>query len=140
MKKAFTQLSKTKIKEVDSELSDSESEDESQHFQYDEGGFQFTQIDKEFKPRIAELFKQTHGTKVKLDLREIILLDSQSTMDMMCNRALVEKTFKSSKTMRLKSNGGTMEVTHKAKIAGYHTDVWYNKKAITKHTCIEQRD
>ena len=39
MKKAFTQLSKTKIKEVDSELSDSESEDESQHFQYDEGGF-----------------------------------------------------------------------------------------------------
>jgi hypothetical protein len=33
--------------------------------------------------------------------------------------------------MRLKSNGGTMTVTHKAKMAGYHTHVWYITKAIT---------
>ena len=33
--------------------------------------------------------------------------------------------------MQLKSNGGTMLVTHKAKMAGYHAHVWYDKRAIT---------
>jgi hypothetical protein len=32
--------------------------------------------------------------------------------------------------MRLKSNGGTMVVTKKAEISGYHAHVWYNKNAI----------
>jgi uncharacterized protein YodC (DUF2158 family) len=31
-------------------------------------------------------------------------------MDLICDPALVESTFKSSHSMRLKSNGGTMEV------------------------------
>jgi hypothetical protein len=44
----------------------------------------------------VKFFKQTHGTKIKLDLREVVLLDSQSTMDLICNPALVKKTFKSS--------------------------------------------
>jgi uncharacterized protein YodC (DUF2158 family) len=52
-------------------------------------------------------------------------------MDLICNPALVKKMFKSNTSMRLKSNGGTMMVTHKAKVAGYHTHVWYNTKAIT---------
>ena len=69
------------------------SEEES-HFQFADGGFQFTQVENEFEPQIAKLFKQTHGTKIKLDLREIILLDSQSTMDLICNPALVKKTFR----------------------------------------------
>ena len=33
--------------------------------------------------------------------------------------------------MRLKSNGGTMVVTKKAEMAGYHTDVWFDRNAIT---------
>jgi hypothetical protein len=33
--------------------------------------------------------------------------------------------------MRLKSNGGTMTVTHKATMPGYHKDVWFSKRAIT---------
>ena len=61
-------------------------------------------------------------------------------MDLMCNRALVEKTFKSSKTMRLKSNGGTMEVTHKAKLAGYSYRRVVQQEGYHEHTCIEQRD
>ena len=52
-------------------------------------------------------------------------------MDLICNPTLVEKTFKSSNSMRLKSNGGTMKVTHKAKMPGYHKDVWFSKRAIT---------
>jgi hypothetical protein len=48
---------------------------------------QFAQVENEFEPRIAKLFKQA-GSKIKPDLREIILLDSQSTMDLFCNAAL----------------------------------------------------
>jgi uncharacterized protein YodC (DUF2158 family) len=129
IKKAFTQLQKTK--EEDSDISDSDESEQASHFQFADGGFQFTQVENEFEPQIAKLFKQTHGTKIKLDLREIILLDSQSTMDLICNPALLKRTFKSGTNMRLKSNGGTMTVTHKAKMAGYHTHVWYNTKAIT---------
>ncbi len=63
---------------------------------------------------IAKLFKQTHSTRIKLDIKKVILLDTQSTMDMICDPALVESTFKSSHSMRLKSNGGTMEVNKQA--------------------------
>jgi hypothetical protein len=52
-------------------------------------------------------------------------------MDLICDPALVELTFKSSHSMRLKSNGGTMEVKKQAIMPGYHVHVWYNKKAIT---------
>jgi hypothetical protein len=30
----------------------------------------------------AKLFKQMHGTRIKLDFKKVILLDSQSTMDL----------------------------------------------------------
>jgi hypothetical protein len=101
LKKAFTQLQKTGKR--DSGLSDSESKEEVSHFQFDDG-FQFTQMKVkqtaiEFEPRIAKLFKQTHGTKIKLDLKKVILLDSQSTMDLICDPALVELTFRSSHSM-----------------------------------------
>jgi hypothetical protein len=116
LKKAFTQLQKTS--KQDSNLSDSELEEEDLQFQFDDG-FQFTQMEVkqtaiEFKPCIAKLFKQTHGTRIKLDIKKVILLDRQSTMDMICDPALVESTFKSSHSMQLKSNGGTMEVNKQA--------------------------
>ena len=52
-------------------------------------------------------------------------------MDLFCNQALVTETYKSSSIMRLKSNGGTMVVAHKAKMAGYHKNIWFSKRAIT---------
>ena len=52
-------------------------------------------------------------------------------MDLFCNQALVTETYKSSSSMILKSNGGTMVVTHKSKLAGYHKNVWFSKRAIT---------
>jgi uncharacterized protein YodC (DUF2158 family) len=142
LKKAFTQLQKTS--EQDSDLSGSESEEEDSHFQFGDG-FQFTQMKVkqtaiEFKLQIANLFKQTHSTKIKLDLKKVILLDSQSTMDLICDPALVESTFKSSHSMRLKSNGGTMEVKKQAIMPGYHAHVWYNKKSNYQHSLFEQRD
>jgi hypothetical protein len=88
LKKAFTQLQK--ITERDSDLSGSKSEEEDLHFQFGDG-FQFTQMKVKqtaikFEARIAK--QKTHGTKIKLDLKKVILLDSQSTMDLICDPAL----------------------------------------------------
>jgi hypothetical protein len=83
---------------------------------------QFAQLNKKFKPIIAKLFKQA-GSSIKLDIKEVILLDSQSTMDLFCNAALVRKINKSISSMQLKSNGGTMVVTRKATMEGYNKTV-----------------
>ena len=88
-------------------------------------------MNQEFEPRIANLFNQAQDINNILDLREIILLDSQSTMDVFSNPELVTETFKSSSSMQLKSNDGTMLVTHKAKMASYHKKNWFIKRAIT---------
>jgi hypothetical protein len=131
MKKAFTTVNTQleKLKETDSDLSGSEDFDDQSYFQMD-APIQFAQVDKEFEPTIANLFKQA-GSLVKIDLREVILLDSQSTMDLFCNAALVSKTHKSTTSMRLKINGGTMVVTWKATMPGYNKDVWFSTRAIT---------
>jgi hypothetical protein len=68
---------------------------------------QLVEVDRKFEPRIAKLFKQA-GSSIKRDLLEVILLDSQSTMDLFCNAALLSKTRKSNSSMRLMSHGGTM--------------------------------
>ena len=130
-----TQLAQLKEAD-DSDLSDSDEDEEVSHFQMSKNQFQFTQIKSNFEPQIAKLFKQSHGgkkfgTKVKLDLKEVLLLDSQSTMDLFCNRALVENVNNSKTTMRLQSNGGHMIVKLTATVKGYHKNVWYSEKAIT---------
>jgi hypothetical protein len=134
LKKAITQLQKTG--KQDSDMSDSESEEEDSHFQFDDG-FQFTQMKVKqtaikVELRIAKLFKQTHSTKIKHDLKKVIRLDSQSKIDLICDLTLVELTFRSSHSMQLKSNCGTMEVKKQAIMPGYHMHIWYKKKAITK--------
>jgi hypothetical protein len=128
MSKQFTTVTAKleQLKEAESDLSGSDAEEEASHFQ-----FQFTQIESGFEPRISSLFKQSHGDEIALDLKEIILLDSQSTMDLFCSNTLVDKVFKSVSTMRLKSNGGSMLVSQKATIPGYHKEVWFSSKAIT---------
>jgi hypothetical protein len=131
MRKALTTVNNQleKLKEAESDISESEGEDEASHFQMDVA-LQFAQVEKEFEPRIPNFFKQA-GSKIKLDLQEIILLDSQSTMDLFCYAALVSKTSKSKSSMRLKSNGGTMAVSCKATLPGYNTSVWFSTRAIT---------
>jgi hypothetical protein len=141
LKKAFTQLQKTSKRDLD--LSGSESEEEDLHFHFDDG-FQFTkmkakQMANKFEPRVAKLFKQTHGTRIKLDLKKVILLNSQSTMDLICDPALVELTFKSTHSMRLKSNGGTMEARKQAIMSEYHVHV-VQQESHYQHSLFEQRD
>jgi hypothetical protein len=78
----------------------------------------------------VNLFKQV-GSLVKIDHREVILLDRQSAMDSFCNVALVIKTCKSTTSMRLKRNCCTMVVTRKATMPGYNRDVWFITRSIT---------
>jgi hypothetical protein len=117
------------LKEAESDISESEGEDEASHFQMD-AALQFTQVEKEFDPKIKRLFKQA-GSSVNIELREVILLYIHSTMDLFCNSALVNETCKSTTSMRLKINGGTMVVTRKATMPGYNKDVWLSTRAIT---------
>jgi hypothetical protein len=145
LKKSFAQMQTTN--ESDSDISASDDSHGESHFQFESGNFQFAQVENEFEPQIVKLFEhawrntknvrndvnlaQALGTTTQIDLRKVILLDSQSTIDLFCNRALVKRTFRSDKSMRLTSNGGTMVPTKKATMAGYHADVWYDRNAIT---------
>jgi hypothetical protein len=91
-----------------------------------------TILQQDFEPRNADiLIKQKIRSKLNLDLRNIILLNSQSTMDLFCNPNLVQNVKKSKDVMKLQSNGGTMKVNHKAPINGYDNKVWFSKDAIT---------
>jgi hypothetical protein len=99
------------------------------HFQVDQA-LQFAQLDKKFEPIIAKLFKQA-GSSIKLDLKEVILLDSQSTTDLFCNASLVSNISKSRSNMRLKSNGSTMVVTRTATMEGYNKTLWFSTRSIT---------
>jgi hypothetical protein len=58
-KKAFTTVNTQleKLKEADYDLSGSEDDEDQSHFQMD-AAIQFAQVDKEFEPTIANLFKQ----------------------------------------------------------------------------------
>ena len=87
MKKYFTQLQQ--LQESDSNLYDDEDEEENSHFQITDRGFQFTQLNLEFEPHIAKLFNQMQYLNNKLDLRDIIILESQSKMDLFCNPEMV---------------------------------------------------
>ena len=76
MSKQFTTVNAQleQLKAAVSDLSGSDVEEEASHFQISDA-FLFTQCEQ-FEPKIAKLFKQA-GTKIKLELRQVILLDSQ---------------------------------------------------------------
>ena len=62
---------------------------------------------------IKLLFKKSHANSIKLFLRNDILLDRTSTMDLLCNTKLVGRFNKANKKMHRQINGGKMLITHK---------------------------
>jgi hypothetical protein len=137
MKKAFALHQEDK---QESDISRSDGSDDSDgsasHFQFHgHDHFKFAQkavtlYEQPLDPRIERLFKQSHGTRPHLDLREVVLLDSQSTIDLVCNKELVTDISKSNKNMQLKSNGGVMTINQPARMKGYANLVWFSKDAI----------
>ena len=72
------------------------------HFQADTVSFQFVQSG--FQPAIERLFNQGQTRKRStLNLRWVILLDSESTTDLFCNRELCKKVWESYKHMTMRS-------------------------------------
>ena len=65
-----------------------------------------------------------------LNLRQVILLDTQSTVNLFCNQNLVTDIKESTTTMTVWSTGGKLVVRHKATIPGYKHRVWFSDKGI----------
>jgi hypothetical protein len=86
----------------------------------------------------SKAYQFVNSNKLDLNLRNVILLDSQSTLDLFCNSKLVWNIHKSHVQIRLQSKGGTMTLRHKAQVEGYHLDVWFDKDAIT-NICMSSR-
>jgi hypothetical protein len=61
----------------------------------------------------------------------LILLDNESTMDLFCNKHFVTGVAKSYDSVTVTGNGGTLVVKQKATLNGYHTKIWFDKRAIT---------
>jgi hypothetical protein len=70
------------------------------------------------------------GVLKDLDLRKVILLDTQSTDDVFCNKKYLRNIRKSRESMPLHGNGGVLPLEHIGELKGYHHVVWYNKSPI----------
>jgi hypothetical protein len=90
---------------------------------------------KEHHPRIVLALK--HRKFMELDLRNVLLLDNQSTFDLCCNKKIASKIVKAKNALQMTSNGGSLKITKKCKIPGYKYLVLYSKKAITNIICLK---
>ena len=87
---------------------------------------------QEFEKRNRKVpFKKSHSRSIKIDLRNVRLIDGQSTMELFYNTKLVVNIYKANRNISLQSNGGKMLITHKAQVAGYKPHVWFDQKDIT---------
>jgi hypothetical protein len=76
------------------------------------------------------------GAMEKLNLRNLILIDSQTTHNVFCNKKYVKNTRKAVRTLHLSTNGGTMKITCKADVLGLYpvgsdATVYFDHGAIT---------
>ncbi len=93
------------------------------------------EILEEHNPKIVSALKSRKFTD--LDLRNVLLLDNQSTFDLCCNKKFTLKIWKATKALTMRSKGGSLRITKKCKIPGYKYPVWYSKKGITNIICLK---
>ena len=67
----------------------------------------------------------------QLDLKNVILLDNQSTLYLICNKKLTYKIKKSDKKISFQGHGGTLTIKYKSRMPGYNYDTWYSKYSIS---------
>ncbi|MGL5934525.1 MAG: hypothetical protein ACRCZI_02765, partial [Cetobacterium sp.] len=125
LRKTFTTLARelTTLAEGEdnSDITDSEEESATTHF---------TWLDE--VPAVEKTFTTSDASQCTgVDMRNVILLDNQSTIDLFCNPDLVQDITETKSTVQVKSTGGKLRVTEKATLPGYHRKVWYSSGAIT---------
>jgi hypothetical protein len=65
-----------------------------------------------------------------MDMRNIILLDNQSTVSLFCNRDYVGNVWSVEKPLELATNAGILKTNQKAFVKGFG-EVWFDSRAIT---------
>ena len=85
---------------------------------------------------LPRLFLCTVNKRNKLQLRNMMLLYSCSTVDLFCNKNLVTKIWESKNSMTAKGNGGDLKTHKKACVKNYR-EVWFDERAITKITSLK---
>jgi hypothetical protein len=126
LKKSVSALQKCEEDDDDSSISSSEG---TNHFQMD------LELLEERNPKIILAFKSKKYED--LDLRNVLLLDNQSTFNLCCNKKFTSQIVKATNALTMTSNGGGLRITHKCKIPGYKYPVWYSKQAITNIICLK---
>ncbi len=76
-------------------------------------------------------FKHSMKGLQGFDLRGVVLLANQSTVNIFCNKEFVSNIQPAPEPLILKSNGGELIAHHIANVADYDVPVWFSKKAIT---------
>jgi hypothetical protein len=70
------------------------------------------------------------AAQAREDMRNWILLDSQSSVDLFCNPELVENIQESGETLLLATNAGDLMTKMKATVPEYG-EVWFDQNAMT---------
>jgi hypothetical protein len=126
LKKLVSALQKcNEGEENDSSISSAEG---SSHFQ------EAMEMLQESHPKIALDLKSSKS--IGLDLRNILLLNIQSTFNYSCNRKFVNLLRKAIHDLNMKSNGGGLKIMEQCKIPGYKFWVWFSENTITNIICL----
>ncbi len=107
---------------------DSNSGEEMLHFQYGSritGGGCLPEV------LMDMAFKQSKKGLRGFNLRAVVLLDNQLTVDIFCNKEFISNIQLAPEPLILKSNRGELIAHHIADVADYDEPVWFSKKAIT---------
>ncbi len=99
------------------------------HLQLEEDlltSFQFCMITEEHSEPVLEGMTCVQGSGIP---KSWIILDNGSTIDVFCNKGLLENIREVKETMRIKCNAGTTVTNLKGDLPGYGP-VWYNPEGI----------